>query len=61
MIRSFALTTIALMCFTLLLGCGGQEENVVSAPPEETSVNVDAERAKEAGGTDNQNIDYSKQ
>ncbi|WP_442505406.1 hypothetical protein SH528x_004193 [Novipirellula sp. SH528] len=61
MIRSFAFAVMTLMCFTLLPGCGGQEDNVVSAPPETTSVNVDAERAQEAGGSAPQNVDYTKQ
>jgi hypothetical protein len=61
MIRRSAFATITLLCFALLPGCGGQEENVVSAPPETTSANVDADRAKEAGGAPPENIDYTKQ
>ena len=61
MIRSFAFTVMTMMCFILLLGCGGQDDNVVSAPPETTSVNVDAERAEEAGTSATENVDYTKQ
>jgi len=61
MIRRFAFTAMTLMCLAPLPGCGGQDDNVVSAPPETTSVNVDAERAKEAAGSAPENVDYTKQ
>ena len=61
MILRSAFAAMALFCVTLLPGCGGQEANVVSAPPETVSDNVDADRAKEAGGSSPEHIDYSKQ
>ena len=61
MIRNIAFAAMTLMCLTLFTGCGGQDDNVVIPPPETTSVNVDAERAKEAGGSGPENVDYTRQ
>jgi hypothetical protein len=55
----FLSAALLLSCFASLPGCGGPGENVVNAPPQAASSNVDADRAKEAGDSA-ANVDYSK-
>lgn len=59
LLRRFSTITL-LVSFAFLVGCGGPGENVVNAPPETVSADVDADRAKEAGAPA-PNVDYSKQ
>lgn len=59
LLRNLSAVTL-LACFAFLVGCGGPGENVVNAPAETASSNVDADRAKEAGAPA-PNVDYTKQ